>query len=181
MGSLVVLALLAGELSLADTDWSKTLRNISLGVSIGTLMTLLTEEGFFRGYLWGAFKKSGLSSSRILLVTSLVFTIWHISAVTSGTDYGLPLWQVPIYLVNATLLGLIWGMLRLISGSILAASLCHAIWNAIAYELFGFGEKVGALGIQNTVVFGPEVGLLGILLNGFFFLWLWRKQKHLLE
>ncbi len=43
------------------------------------------------------------------------------------------------------------------------------------YPLFGFGEKIGALGIAQTHLFGPEVGLLGILLNGAFLLWIWRK------
>jgi membrane protease YdiL (CAAX protease family) len=58
--------------------------------------------------------------------------------------------MVPVYLVNATLLGLIWGMLRMLTGSILVSSVSHALWNGIDYPLFGFGEKVGALGIQQT-------------------------------
>ena len=37
------------------------------------------------------------------------------------------------------------------------------------------GEKVGALGIQQTHVYGPEVGILGIGLNLVFLAYLWRK------
>ena len=55
--------------------------------------------------------------------------------------------------------------MRLISGSVVVPSVCHAVGNGIDYPLFGFGEKVGALGIKQTHIFGPEVGLLGIGLN----------------
>jgi len=68
--------------------------------------------------------------------------------------------------------------MRLVSGSIVVASVCHAVWNAFAYGLFGFGTQVGALGIVNTALFGPEVGYLGILLNGAFFLWLHAKARR---
>ena len=85
---------------------------------------------------------------------------------------------MPVYLANATLLGLIWGLLRLISGSVLVASVSHAVWNAFAYGLFGFGEEVGALSITNTPLFGPEVGYLGLLLNSAFFLWLLGKARR---
>jgi hypothetical protein len=39
--------------------------------------------------------------------------------------------------------------------------------------LFGVGPTLGALGIQNTGVFGPEVGLVGLALNVAFAAVLW--------
>jgi hypothetical protein len=141
-------------------------------------MLILTEEGFFRGWLWGAFRKTGMTPKKTLLVTTGCFVIWHISAVTSGTDYGLPLSQVPVYLINAALLGLIWGTLRWASQSVIVPALCHAVWNALAYLLFGFGAKIGLLGITDTFLLGPEVGYLGIVLNGLFFIWLWKATKN---
>lgn len=39
----------------------------------------------------------------------------------------------------------------------------NVIWNGINYPLFGFGEKIGALGIRETHIYGPKVGLLGIV------------------
>jgi hypothetical protein len=41
--------------------------------------------------------------------------------------------------------------------------------------LFGFGEKVGALGIADTHLYGPEVGLLGIVLGSAFLALIWKK------
>ena len=122
-----------------------------------------------------------MTTRQTLLVTTLCFVVWHISAVTSGTDYGLPWHQVPVYLINASLLGLIWGVMRQISGSVLVPSVSHAVWNGLAYELFGFGEKTGALGISNTALLGPEVGYLGIVLNGLFLLWLWKGNSEALK
>jgi len=63
----------------------------------------------------------------------------------------------------------------MISGSIVVPSLCHAVWNGIDYPLFGFGERVGALGIQQTHLYGPEVSVLGIGLNLAFLACLLRK------
>lgn len=174
-------AYLFGDFSPQNADWNTVAINVGVGSTAGILVLMITEEGFFRGWLWGSLKRSGLDDQKILLVTSAAFVIWHISAVVSGTEYGLPFTQVPVYLVNGMLLGLIWGLLRLISGSVIVPSVCHAVWNAFAYALFGFGEEVGALGIENTFVYGPEVGYLGILLNGAFYLWLlsvYKKQKR---
>jgi uncharacterized protein len=70
--------------------------------------------------------------------------------------------------------GAIWGLLRWISGSVVVASLCHGLWNGVDYVFFGFGTKIGALGIKNTAVYGPEVGMLGLALNIVFVVALWR-------
>jgi len=40
--------------------------------------------------------------------------------------------------------------------------------------LFGFGTHVGALGVKNTGIFGPEVGILGLAVNLIFALALWQ-------
>lgn len=146
-----------------------------INLGIAPLLVLLTEEGFFRGWLWLGFNKAGLSWKRTLLLTSVLFTLWHVSAVTADTSYGLPLENIPIYLINALMLGMIWGLMRFLSGSLLLPSVAHALWNALIYFLFGFGEQSGALGLSSTLIFGPEVGVLGLVVNGLFLYWLWTK------
>ena len=116
-------------------------------------------------YNWAALKRGGQSDTRVLIWTTVAFVIWHLPAISLDTGFDIPANEIPIFLVNATLLSLAWGLLRMISGSILVPSVCHAVWNAIAYPFFGFGEKVGALGIESTHIFGPEVGVLGIAIN----------------
>jgi len=131
-----------------STDWQKTFLNIGLMSSTGILMVLITEEGFFRGWLWAALKRAGKSDRQILLLTTFAFVLWHISAVSFNTGFDLPAYETPIYLINITIFGLIWGIMRMLSGSVLVPAVSHAVWNGIDYPLFGFGEKVGALGIS---------------------------------
>lgn len=178
LGLTALIALAGGATDLGNADWQKTLMNIGLMSSVGIVMGLITEEGFFRGWLWAALKRAGQSDVQVLLWTSVAFTAWHVSAIALDTGFDVPAAEIPVYLVNATLLGLIWGMLRAISGSIVVSSVSHAVWNGLAYPLFGFGEKVGALGIRDTHIYGPEVGLLGIVLNLLFAVALYRVFRN---
>ena len=174
MMGLAAIAALAGAIDTSATDWNKAMLNLFVGGIVTILGVIVTEEGFFRGWLWAGLKKNGLGNSATLIVSSLAFTAWHISAVSLETGFDLPAKEIPIYLANATLIGLNFGLLRLVSGSIIVASVCHGVWNGLAYTLFGFGEKVGALGIQDSWLFGPEVGLFGIVINLVFAIGFWR-------
>jgi len=167
-----------GGLDVSRTHWGEIGLDIVLMSTTGILIGLLTEEGFFRGWLWGALERSGQSPRRALIVSTVAFTLWHVSAVTLDTGFDVPLRQVPVYLINATLLGAVWGTLRAWSGSIVVASVSHSVWNGLTYPLFGFGTRVGALGIERTDVFGPEVGLLGIPLNLAFAGFLWLRARR---
>ena len=60
------------------------------------------------------------------------------------------------------------GIPPVIRYSAVVPSVCHAVWNGIDYPLYGFGEKVGALGIEKTEIYGPEVGVLGVVVNVIF-------------
>jgi membrane protease YdiL (CAAX protease family) len=168
LGGIALIASLAGAVDTTETDWNKTAMNIGLMSSTGVLMLMLTEEGFFRGWLWGALKRGGLSDTQVLIWTAATFTLWHLSAITLDTGFDVPAAEVPIYLVNAMLLGVVWGLARMISGSIVPAAVSHALWNGLDYPLYGFGEKTGALGIEQTHIYGPEVGLVGIAFNAIF-------------
>ncbi len=173
-GLLAAVAFAFGAIDLAEADWSKSGRQFVLMALTGTLGTLLTEEGFFRGWLWAALKRTGRCDRSVLFWTSIGFSLWHLSAVVLDTGFAPPAKQVPIFMVNAALLGLNWGLMRKISGSVFAAALSHAVWNGVVYTLYGFGEKSGELGIEQSWLYGPEVGVLGLAANGLFAWYLWR-------
>ncbi len=174
IGIVAITAAFAGAVDLSKTNWQKALLNLVI-VSISTaLIATVTEEGFFRGWLWGSLRRRGISEPRSLIYTSIAFSIWHISAVTLNTDYRPNPAQVPVFLINAALIGVVWGILRWMSASILVTSVSHGVWNGIAYVFFGFGTKTGALGIRDTAIFGPEIGVLGLITNAIFAFLLWR-------
>jgi membrane protease YdiL (CAAX protease family) len=175
MGAIAGIAALFGALHPAAAPHSKHSLWFNLLLVGGTTIpvALLTEEGFFRGWLWASLGRNGQGKAGIVILTSLAFAVWHWSSVMLPTGFNPPISQVPVFLLNAALLGAAWGMMRLLSGSIVVASVSHGVWNGLAYVLFGFGTHVGALGIANTAVYGPEVGVLGLLLNLGFAAILW--------
>jgi hypothetical protein len=69
--------------------------------------------------------------------------------------------------------------MRWISGSVIVTSVSHGLWNGGAYVLFGFGSRTGALGIKDTAMFGPEVGVLGLVFNLVFAVGLWFVVRRL--
>ena len=177
LGSIAAVSAAAGAVDLSHTDWRKACLNLALVTVSTVLVAALTEEGFFRGWLWASLARAGQTQGRVLIWSSLAFSLWHLSAVTLDTGFDLPAARIPVFMVNAAVIGAIWGLMRWISGSVLVASLCHGVWNGGAYVLFGFGTKAGALGIQQTGIFGPEVGVLGLALNLLFAVLLWRWWK----
>ena len=165
LGTIAATAQSFGALDLAAFDPGKSLANIALLVAATFVMAVLTEEGFFRGWLWAALGRQSASPLVTLLVTTVTFVLWHLPFVYLSGEFSFGTAQIPLFFVNATLLGLIWGLLRLGSGSILVASLGHGLWNGLVYVLFGVGSNVGALGIRDVAIYGPEVGILGVALN----------------
>ncbi len=165
LGTITLISAAFGAIDLSHTNWNKAWLNLAI-ITVSTfLVAIITEEGFFRGWLWASLEKGGLPPRRIWVWTSIAFSLWHVSAVSLNTGFDLPRSQVPIFLLNAALLGAVWGGLRCLSGSVIVASLSHGVWNGLAYFLFGYGTKVGALGIRNTAIFGPEAGILGFTAN----------------
>lgn len=174
---IAIISAAAGALDLSTTDWAKAWRTFALFALSTILVALITEEGFFRGWLIASLKRAGITRNATLVWSSLAFSLWHLSAVTLSTGFDLPRGQIPVFMVNAALLGLIWAMMRSISGSIVVSSVSHGLWNGGAYAFFGYGTKVGALGIADTTIYGPEVGLLGLALNLLFAAALWHYAR----
>jgi membrane protease YdiL (CAAX protease family) len=85
-----LIAFLAGAVDTSEADWNKALLNMALMSSTGVIIGMITEEGFFRGWLWAALKRAGKSDTYVLVWTSLAFTAWHISAISLDTGFDVP-------------------------------------------------------------------------------------------
>ena len=165
LGALVAIAWGADAIRPAAAGFTHVARDFAIMAGATIPAALLTEEGFFRGWLVASLRRIGSGAGWVLAASSVVFALWHVSAVSLHTGFDLPAAQIPVYLVNAAVIGAIWGAMRLRSGSIIVASVSHGLWNGGAYVLFGYGAKTGSLGIEHPEVFGPESGYLGLLLN----------------
>jgi len=177
LGLVGLISAASGAVDISQTDWAKARLDFAL-VTISTIFAaILTEEGFFRGWLFASLGRAGLKQEQIVIWSSIAFSLWHLSAVTLPTGFDLPVEQIPVFMINAAILGAIWGFLRLLSGSVIVTSVSHGVWNGGAYVFFGYGTKIGALGIKGTAIYGPEVGFLGLALNLILGIALWRWWK----
>jgi membrane protease YdiL (CAAX protease family) len=132
-----------------------TLATGAIGIEIAVELIVLAiyalfEEALFRGALWGWIApRWGFWTA--LVVTSLVFSLFHISEV--GTQW--------LGIVNVLWAGIVLGMLRQMGGSVWAAWGWHWGWNAAL--AVGFGDWLsGAVRFPQTlgIIFTDERGWL---------------------
>jgi membrane protease YdiL (CAAX protease family) len=179
IGFIALGALAAQLVDLKDFSPATAFRRLSLNFLVTFVLALITEEGFFRGALWGSCERAGFSASKTIIWTSLAFGLWHFAVPIIDPDFAQPLSKVPQYVVGSTVFGVAMGLLRLRSGSIIVPSLCHALWNASVYTFFGAGEKMGQLGISDPGIWDPERGYAGLVLAVLVavLLWWWVKPS----
>lgn len=130
LGLIVLLAWITGALDLEKSRGRTAGINFAIVALSTFLVAMITEEGFFRGWLWASLKRAGQSDPRVLAWTSLSFALWHLSAVLLETGFNPPLRQVPVFMVNAAVLarsGACCGCTR----SIVVSSLAHGVWNGV--------------------------------------------------
>jgi uncharacterized protein len=101
-----------------------------LGVAV-VIFAPLFEEGFFRGFLFVGLKQTFLGGSGAILITSAGWAALHI--------------QYDIYgIISIFALGIVLGIVRLKTNSLLAVLILHALWNlasitATALHVNGIG------------------------------------------
>ncbi len=181
-GALALIAFASGAVHATHAHWGKSLLNLALTVIVTIPLVILTEEGFFRGWLWACLDRAGARTTSVLWLTSIGFALWHVSTAVLDTAFSPPPAQILIYLSVCVVAGVTLGLLRSLSGSIVVSSVSHGVWNGVVYVLFGAGPRIGALGVVNTEVFGPESGILGLAANvvfaaGLWVLWSQRRRR----
>lgn len=169
-----LIAWLSGAVTVGSLNWGDVLGSFALQFVLTAVFAIVTEDGIFRGWLWASLRRAGVTVAGLVLFSAVAWAAWHIPDVLLPTDFRPTAGEAPVYILNVVAIGVTWGLMRQWSGSILVTSFSHAWWNALTYVLFGVGTTVRVLGIHNTTVFGPEVGLLGLALNVIFagILWL---------
>lgn len=101
----------------------------------GILIAPLLEEMFFRGFLYPVFERSHGAASAVF-TTSALFSLVH------GVQYGWR-WQNLLILLGV---GVVFGMLRARTQSILPSTFLHAGYNATLFAaVFVAGEQLSKL------------------------------------
>ena len=165
VGLVVWLAPAVGATRVGEARLGLLAVQVSTMAVLTTIGTLLTEDGFFRGALWGFLDRDGRSDDAILLWTASAYALWYLPLVWVAPSPVAGPEALAVRTLNLWLLALAWGILRLVSGSLLVAAWSHGLWNGLAYTLFGYGASTGALGIVAPLDFDPERGWAGVAIN----------------
>ncbi|MDX1393815.1 MAG: CPBP family glutamic-type intramembrane protease [Gemmatimonadota bacterium] len=165
VGLVVWLATAVGATRVGEARLGLLAIQVSTMAVFTTMGTLVTEDGFFRGALWGLLDRRGRSDDEILLWTATAYALWYLPLVWLAPSPVAGPEALAVRTLNLWLLALAWGILRLVSGSLLVAAWSHGLWNGLAYTLFGFGASTGALGIVDPLDFDPERGWAGVAVN----------------
>jgi membrane protease YdiL (CAAX protease family) len=185
MGVLYGLAWISpvGQFVVADGfSWSLLATNLSSGLMMASFFALCEEFGF-RGYALPHLMH--LKPTRALLLSGLMFAIWHFPLLLLTPVYPvLGSWLIigPILLLTLTFGGVFYGYLRLSSKSVLPPALAHGVINTSFDWLALFTATASPLALEYLV---GETGLLTLLATalaaGFFLYWLRRRPGTLAE
>ncbi|WP_431298137.1 CPBP family glutamic-type intramembrane protease [Tabrizicola sp. BL-A-41-H6] len=157
MGAVGLTALGPSETYLSFID---TALNLIVMLIIGTVLATFEEIGW-RGYLLPRTRSVGIVGG--MLLVGFLHGVWHLPLLL-GTDLyhnsGSPFLVVPMFLTTLTLAGVLYGWLRMWSGSIWPVALAHAAVNTA----WGFSDSI----VQTrtpmvTEYIGGESGVLMIL------------------
>ena len=66
IGLIAIVAAFAGAVDLSKTNFQKAFLNLLIVTISTALVAIITEEGFFRGWLWGSLVRRGIIKSHVL-------------------------------------------------------------------------------------------------------------------
>ncbi|WP_017592843.1 CPBP family intramembrane glutamic endopeptidase [Nocardiopsis potens] len=133
----------------------------SLGLLAGLPMFLGEELGW-RGYLLPALMPLGTWPA--LLVHGAVWGVWHAPVILLGYNFGrTDLAGVGLMTVWCVLFGLVLGLLRLASGSVWPAVLCHGALNSSTMMVVVFGDADAGLVGSDALPLGVWIGACTVI------------------
>lgn len=126
--SITVLAFMASSI-LISRDYS--LQNISILI-YSTVITPVFEELLFRGYIWEKMSSEFKSKATVLVITAVLFGIWHTGYVDTlylRMPHGNIVFSVMMKVLVGLIYGVAIGLVRMKMGNCYAAILLHSAMN----------------------------------------------------
>lgn len=150
--------------------WAIVAIQVAQALTIAPLINALFavgEELGWRGFLLPRLMAAGLTQWRALIVSGVVWGLWHAPVILRGHNYpDHPYWGVLLMTVFTTLIGIIFGWLRLTSGSVWVPAIAHGALNGIA------GLPLILLTEFDTAIGGMLTSVIGWIPLGAFIAWL---------
>jgi len=134
---------------------------VILFIAKNTLTGSLGEEIGWRGYLLPHLESLG--QRRALLLSGLLHGIWHLPFILFTSFYhadGNGFIVIPLFLASLTMAGVIYGCLRLTTGSVWPAAIAHSSLN-VFWDLMR-GLTIGASPLVTEYLVG-ETGVLPLI------------------
>jgi uncharacterized protein len=135
---------------------------LSALINLGAALVLCVgEETGWRGYLFP--KLMGLGLKPALLLSGLLQGLWHVPFIVFTTVYhsdGNPWLVIPLFISTMSVAGVLFGYLRVKSGSTWPAVVAHAIFNTY-WTLFN-AVTIGATALATEYLAG-ETGLFTLV------------------
>ncbi|MDY7539607.1 CPBP family intramembrane glutamic endopeptidase [Undibacterium sp. 5I1] len=125
----------------------------------------LGEEIGWRG--WLLTKLMPLGTVPALLISGVVWGLWHAPAILLGYNYGaIPGWHALICMsASCIAFGSVLSWIRLRSGSVWAAALGHGAFNASAGFIYAYGVAGQTLDMTQATVLGWTGWIFPVLLS----------------
>ncbi|MBK8596121.1 MAG: CPBP family intramembrane metalloprotease [Holophagales bacterium] len=123
-----------------------TLLGITLTLgSVVSLVSAAGEEIGWRGYLLTRLIEAEVP--RPVLVSSLVWALWHVPLVVSGQYAAGPnrILSAAVFVVTVVGIGFTMAYLRLTTGSVWPAVVLHGVWNAVIQGAFDVSTKAPSI------------------------------------
>jgi len=173
----LALAVATGVVKLGNSPDGAVALLSAVGVTFaGSAVKNIFEEFAWRGYLTPRLEALGVSAPLGWLITGLIWAGWHIpyylffldaEALAQHTTLS-PVALIALATLLLPLQAIVYGELRLQSGSVWPAWLMHNIANAVSLTLFagGFVSRPAGLGLilspgTEGVAYGLALGLIG--------------------
>jgi membrane protease YdiL (CAAX protease family) len=110
-------------------ELSRFLVLVGVAIAVG-----VNEEFCFRVAGFSQLQKSGMGQRRAILISSLCFSLFHLTNLYAGV--GL---EIVFQLINAFLMGIVFSLLILKTGSIVYSIVAHGLWDLTSFLNSSFG------------------------------------------
>lgn len=136
---------------------------LTIGVPLSAISALGEEIGW-RGYML-----TRLIDAKVpypIVLSGLIWGVWHLPLILSG-QYAAgpnPLLSAPLFLVGIVAGGIVIAYVRLETGSMWAATLFHASWNATIQGVFDRFTQGGGASRTESIWIG-ESGILVVIVH----------------